>query len=230
MSNFDFLKNIDNSLFKTASEAEKLYKDEYFDQCIIQTRKLAENLCKNTLKNEISANDTFDEMLATLKDKSNGSAREKEFIDDLYFLKKEGNLSAHSIQTKQSAITALECLRRAFEASLNYAISKDKTNKDLLYLDFDEELLILGVRKQKTLQEKYLEEKAKAQRNIKPQKIKTQKQNKPKKIKPLTQKTKNKTRPKITNKKIKKAKFSIFWKIITLMAIIGVIAGYFLVN
>ena len=31
-TNFDFLKNVDKDLFEIITEAEKLYRDEYFEQ------------------------------------------------------------------------------------------------------------------------------------------------------------------------------------------------------
>ena len=33
-TNFDFLKKVDTNLFEIISEAEKLYRDEYFEQCM----------------------------------------------------------------------------------------------------------------------------------------------------------------------------------------------------
>mgnify|MGYP007005824908 CR=1 FL=1 len=57
-TNFDFLKKIDKNLYTIINEAEMLYRDEYFD-----------------------------DMLATLKDNITGEEQEREFIDDLYFLK-----------------------------------------------------------------------------------------------------------------------------------------------
>ena len=190
MSNFEFLKNIDKNLYEIALGAEKLYRDEYFEQCITQTRRLAENLCKNVLKDNAAPSDSFDEMLATLKDKSNGSEREKEFVNDLYYLKTAGNRSVHSLKVKQDAIEALECLQRAFEASVNFALSIDKTNKKLLAVRFDEELLVLGVKKEQTLKEKYLEQKAREMRGkhvkedfSKEYKAKQKKQAKPRKAK-----------------------------------------------
>ncbi len=71
MSNFDFLKKIDKNLFEIACEAEKLYRDEYFDQCISQTRRFAENACRKVLGEKAQSTDTFDEMLSTLKEKTN---------------------------------------------------------------------------------------------------------------------------------------------------------------
>ena len=92
MNNFEFLKSIDKNLYEIISDAEKLYRDEYFEQCISQTRRFGENVCKNTLGSMRTTEKTFDDMLATLKDKSKEEV-EKEFVDDLYFLKKE--LSQH---------------------------------------------------------------------------------------------------------------------------------------
>ena len=88
MTNFDFLKNIDKNLYELAKEAEKLYADEYFEQCMTQTRRLGENICRLILKEKASSADTFDDMIEMLKDKATGSIREKEFIEDLYFLKR----------------------------------------------------------------------------------------------------------------------------------------------
>lgn len=89
MTNFDFLKNIDKNLFEIAKEAEELYADEYFEQCMTQTRRLGENICRLILKEKASSTDTFDDMIEMLKDKATGSIREKEFIEDLYFLKRQ---------------------------------------------------------------------------------------------------------------------------------------------
>ena len=90
------------------------------------------------------------------------------FLDDLYFLKREGNASVHAGSVKKDGIVALECLQRAFEVALNYAVyncdSKDK-NK-LLKLRYDTEMLVTGKKSKKTLAEKYEEEKA-----LKPQKV-----------------------------------------------------------
>ena len=41
MSNFSFMEKIDADLFKIISEAEKLYRDEYFEQSIIQMRRFS---------------------------------------------------------------------------------------------------------------------------------------------------------------------------------------------
>lgn len=154
MNNFDFLKKVDNNLYKIISEAEKLYRDEYFEQCMVQTRKFGENICKNVIGTRCTPENTFDEMLATLKDKIK-SEQEKEFIDDLYFLKKHGNASAHSNTVKKEGMLALECLQRAFEAAINYAVYYTKANSNILKLQYDIDLLVTGEKSKKTLTEKY---------------------------------------------------------------------------
>ena len=210
MTNFKFLREIDTNLYDIANEAEKLYRDEYFEQCITQTRKFAENLCKKVLKNKRNPDDSFDEMLATLKDMSHGSAREKEFIEDLYFLKKSGNASVHSSRTEHSGIKALECLQRAFEAAVNFATTIPDHNPKIDNLIYDEELLITGKKsKSKTLQEKYLEEKKK---ELKKSCGKTQK--------PKTQKSK---RQYSVTRKQKEKKFSVFKILLILSSIIAFI-------
>ena len=109
-------------------------------------------------------------MLATLKDKACNSEQEKEFVDDLYFLKREGNNSTHALAVKKDAITALECLQRSFEIALNYAVYNQKANSNLLKLRYDTELLITGKKSKKSLAEKYELEKAKTRK--KPKQIK----------------------------------------------------------
>ena len=69
--NFGFLSKIDKNLYNIANDAELLYCDEFFDQCIVQTRRFAENVCRNITKGEFSSEETFDEILATLKDRMN---------------------------------------------------------------------------------------------------------------------------------------------------------------
>lgn len=159
-SNFDFLKTTDRKLFEMIETAEQLYRDEYFDQCIVQIRKFAENICKKILGGQRTKEKTFDDMLATLCDKSTGSEQEKEVIEDLYFIKKEGNNSAHTSGAKLPVTTALDCLQRAFEVSINYAFSKNPKKIKLLKLEFDTELLITGEKTKKSLKEKYLEAKS----------------------------------------------------------------------
>lgn len=154
MTNFNFLKKIDSNLYNIITEAEKLYRDEYFEQCMVQTRKFGENICKNVIGTRCTPESTFDEMLATLKDKIK-SEQEKEFIDDLYFLKKQGNASAHSSVVKKEGMLALECLQRSFEAAINYAVYYTKANSNILKLQYDIDLLIIGKKSKKSLTEKY---------------------------------------------------------------------------
>ena len=183
MGNFTFLKNIDSDLFKIADEAEKLYRDEYFDQCITQTRKFGENVCRNMLEEECSSEDTFDNLISKLKDLSTGSEMEKEFIDDLYFIKKEGNKATHDKKSKNSGMTALECLKRVFELAISYSVQKKGGSRNLLKKDYDIDLLILPDKKmaKKRLVDEYLE---RSDYNKKPepkQQKKNSKQSKPKK-------------------------------------------------
>ena len=157
-TNFDFLKNTDKNLFEIITEAEKLYRDEYFEQCMTQTRRFAENICKDVLGNRRTSEETFDDMLATLKDKAEGNPQEKEFLDDLYFLKRKGNQSTHSSSVKKDGITALECLQRAFEVAISYSVYKNGPSEKLLRMQYDTELLVRG-KKNKSLSERYTEKK-----------------------------------------------------------------------
>ena len=154
MNNFDFLKNINKNLYEIISDAEKLYKDEYFEQCITQTRRFGENVCKEVLGSLRTTERSFDDMLATLKDKACHSEQEKEFVDDLYFLKREGNSSTHSITVKKDGILALESLQRAFEIAINYAVYNQKADSKLLKLRYDTEMLITGKKSKPSLTEK----------------------------------------------------------------------------
>ena len=146
ITNFDFLKKVDKNLFDIISEAERLYRDEYFDQCMGQTRKFGENLCKKVLGKKRTLETTFDDMLATLKDCSTGRAEEQEFITDLYFLKKHGNSAVHSSSVKKDGITALECLKRAFETAISYCVYYKGKSQDILKLQYDTELLVNTIR------------------------------------------------------------------------------------
>jgi len=155
-SNFDFLKEIDNELFEIIEEAQNLFRSEYFNQCVIQTRIYAEKMAKKIAPNTNSA-ETFDNILNNLKDKIQ-SVQEKEFIEDLFFIKKLGNQCAHGEETKPS--DALEVLKRAFEAGISYSNFKIKNKKMLEKINsrlFDETLLITAKPKENTLAEKYLE-------------------------------------------------------------------------
>jgi hypothetical protein len=165
MTNFDFLKKVDKNLFDIIFDAEKLYKDEYFEQCISQTRRFGENICKNIMGTRCSTETTFDEMLATLKDKAH-EIQEKEFIEDLYFLKKQGNTSVHSSSVKQDGILAMECLQRAFEVAINYAVYYLKQDSKILKLNYDIDLLVLG--EKASLKEKYSKAKSQSKKKVLP--------------------------------------------------------------
>lgn len=175
MNNFEFLKQVDKNLFDIITDAEELYRDEYFEQSITQTRRFAENVCKKVLGDARTCEKTFDDMLATLKDKAGHAEQEKEFIEDLYFLKREGNNSTHSSNVKQDGILALECLQRAFEIAISYSVYYCKAKASLLKLRYDTEMLITGKKSRKTLNERYEEEKSKAKsgsKSVKKSKIK----------------------------------------------------------
>lgn len=165
MNNFEFLKSVDKNLYDIISDAEKLYRDEYFEQCIGQTRRFGENVCKNVLGNKRTTEKTFDDMLATLKDMA-GEEQEKEFIEDLYFLKREGNASVHGISVKKEGVVALECLQRAFEIAISFALYRGNYDKklNLLKLRYDTGLLVTGEKTKQTLAEKYAEKKARESR------------------------------------------------------------------
>lgn len=199
-TNFDFLKSTDKNLFDIITEAEKLYRDEYFEQCMAQTRRFGENVCKDVLGNRRTNEETFDEMLATLKDKSKGNAHEKEFIDDLYFLKRNGNKSVHGSSVKKDGITALECLQRAFETAISYSVFKNGPSEKLLRLQYDTELLVTGKRN-KSLSEKYTEQKKKA---VEKTYVKTDKK---------TTFKKQSIKSKQQKKTYKTSKISVFWLI-----------------
>ena len=85
MGNFLFLKKKNEKLYKIASDAEKLFRDEYFEQSVVQTRRFAENLCKDLLQKKISPEDNFDFIINKMKDNFSQNMRIKEFIDDLYY-------------------------------------------------------------------------------------------------------------------------------------------------
>lgn len=224
-NNFTFLKNIDKNLFDIISDAEKLYKDEYFEQCIGQIRRFAESVCKNTLGENYAG--TFDEMLATLKDKSKGSEQEKEFIDDLYFLKQQGNLSLHSTKVKQDGLVALECLKRAFEVALNYSVYVKHQPKNLLKLHYDVELLVTG-KKNKSLAEQYSEKKHKLTVFNETKKSFLPKKKESKKKKSSKEKVKNKLKKNTKNKKTEG--LSLANKFLLIMFFISlIIIGFLLV-
>lgn len=143
-SNFEFLKNKDKKLFGIIDDAEKLYRDGYFEQTIGQTRKFAEIICKNVLGVRRTTENTFDEMLGTLKDILGENPADKEFIDDMYFIKNKGNLAVHESAAPLNGNDALECLQRAFEVSINYAIKNNFANKKILNSHYSIDLLMTG--------------------------------------------------------------------------------------
>ena len=165
MSNFSFLEKIDTDLYKIITDAENLYRDEYFEQCVIQIRRFAENVCKNLLGERYISDSSFDECLSTLQDMFVNSIREREVINDLYFLKSQGNAYAHGRKVKQDGNIALDCIKRAFEIGINYGVMTSG-NKNLEKLEFSEETLVMGDKKKKgKLKEKYLEKKKNARKN-----------------------------------------------------------------
>ena len=165
MANFDFLEQIDSDLYEIISDAEKLYRDEYFEQAIVQTRRFGENICKNLLGINLVPDATFDECLATLSDMFTKNIRQREMINDLYFLKAQGNASAHSKKVKQDGNIALDCIKRSFELGINYAVMNGG-DKSIEKLEFSEDALILGEKKKKgALKEKYLAKKKTAKKN-----------------------------------------------------------------
>lgn len=216
-TNFQFLKKVNKNLFDIISDAEKLYRDEYFEQCMAQTRRFGEQICKDMLTQNNKQTGSFDEMLATLKDHSNGNAQEKEFIDDLYFLKKNGNQSVHSGTVKKDAMTALECLKRSFEIAINYSVYNQGANANILKLDYDVELLVTDKKSKKTLKERYEEEKAK-QSVKKETEERQQKQTKPIKS----------PKKQIEKKEKNNIKISIFWKLVLFLSSISILGIIFL--
>ena len=153
MGNFKFLEKTNNDIYELCETAEKLFRDEYFDQCITQTRKAAEAMTKNILQTKAESDDTFDDMIYKLKVISKDTMREQEFISDMYFLKKCGNKATHSDKTENDGKTALECLEHLFEAAINFAYCQRKDDT-LNRLIFDEKLLMTG-KKNTSLEEEY---------------------------------------------------------------------------
>ncbi len=218
-TNFKFLKSINNKLFEIITDAEKLYRDEYFEQCIVQIRRFGEQLCKDMLIQNNFPTGSFDEMIETLKDNSNGTVQEKEFIDDLYFIKKNGNQVVHSEKGQKQGMLALECLQRAFELSINYCVHIQGASRDILKLNYDVELLVTEKKSKKSLKEKYVEEKQKQEIQEKPKK-------QPKKAKKIEKE--NKVNECSSNNKIE-IRFSLFWKFIAFLLGISCFTILFLV-
>ena len=215
-TNFEFLKKVNNDLYEIMSEAEKLYRDEYFEQCMVPTRRFGEHVCKDMLVQNGKQTGSFDDMLATLKDHSQGNPQEKEFIDDLYFLKKNGNQSVHSGRVKKEAIVALECLQRSFEVAINYSVYNQGASTNILKLDYDVELLVTDKKAKKSLKEKYEEEKKKQETIEKKEKQLVTKPEKPKKEKKekLVKQTKKKYKEKF--------QITLFWKFIIFLSFVSI--------
>lgn len=221
-TNFDFLKKVDKNLFEIVAEAEKLYRDEYFEQSMVQTRRFGEHVCKKVLGKNRTTEETFDEMLATLNDCSFGNVEEKEFINDLYFLKKHGNSAIHSGSVKKDGMEALECLKRAFEVAISYCIYNRKANPKIMRLSYDTELLVTG-EKNKKLSDRYKEAKEKA--------VKSSDFDEPKLKKSSATKSKStKTPKKKTTKKQSsvmvcksKKSFPIFWILVGITFVISLL-------
>lgn len=215
MSNFLFLKKNNEKLFTIISEAENLFRDEYFEQVMIQTRRFAENICRDLLQDKALPDETFDSMINRIKDKSFGNMRMQEFSDDLYFLKRQGNNSAHSSVAVKNGKIALECLERAYEISILYSNVKYGYNKKLDKAVFSEELLMTGKLTGKKSSPKVLKEKYSTE--LKKSRAKPS-NNKPKK----TQKTGKKRKPKGKSKK----KLFVTIIVTTLIALVYLLLNY----
>ena len=230
-TNFEFLKKVNNDLYEIISEAEKLYRDEYFEQCMVQTRRFGEHVCKDMLVQNGKQTGSFDDMLATLKDHSQGNPQEKEFIDDLYFLKKNGNQSVHSGKVKKEAIVALECLQRSFEVAINYSVYNQGAPSNILKLDYDVELLVTDKKSKKSLKEKYEEEKKKQEKIEKKEKQFVTKPEKPFKEKKAKQDKKEKKKEFVKQQKTQnnnKIKIPFFWKFVMFLSSVSIFIILFL--
>lgn len=221
-TNFDFLKKVDKNLFEIVAEAEKLYRDEYFEQSMVQTRRFGEHVCKKVLGKNRTTEETFDEMLATLNDCSFGNVEEKEFINDLYFLKKHGNSAVHSGSVKKNGMEALECLKRAFEVAISYCIYNRKANPKIMRLSYDTELLVTG-EKNKKLSDRYKEAKEKAVKSSDFDEPKLKKSSATKSK--STKTTKKKTTKKQSSVMVCKSKksFPIFWILVGITFVISLL-------
>lgn len=221
-TNFDFLKKVDKNLFEIVAEAEKLYRDEYFEQSMVQTRRFGEHVCKKVLGKNRTTEETFDEMLATLNDCSFGNVEEKEFINDLYFLKKHGNSAVHSGSVKKDGMEALECLKRAFEVAISYCIYNRKADPKIMRLSYDTELLVTG-EKNKKLSDRYKEAKEKAVKSSDFDEPKLKKSSATKSK--STKTTKKKTTKKQSSVMVCKSKksFPIFWILVGITFVISLL-------
>lgn len=144
MSNFLFLKKNNEKLYNIIIEAECLFRDQYFEQCMVQIRRFAENLCRDLMENKVLPEDNFDTMIEKIKDNSFDNLRMQELAQDLYFIKKQGNTSAHSSNATKDGELALDCLERAYEIGIFYHNTKFGYDKKLDKTVFSEELLMTG--------------------------------------------------------------------------------------
>lgn len=159
MSNFIFLKKNNEKLYNIIIEAECLFRDEYFEQSMVQIRRFAENLCRDLMQDKVLPEDTFDTMIEKIKDNSFDNIRMQELAQDLYFIKKQGNTSAHSSNATKDGELALDCLERAYEIAIFYSNAKFGYNKKLDKTVFSEELLMTGKKtSKKELKEIYANE------------------------------------------------------------------------
>lgn len=223
-TNFDFLKKVDKNLYEIIAEAEELYRDEYFEQCMVQTRRFGEHVCKKVLGKNRTTEETFDEMLATLSDCLTSNVEEKEFINDLYYLKKHGNSAVHAGSVKKDGMETLECLKRAFEVAISYCIYNNKADAKLMRISYDTELLVTGEKSTKSLSERY--KKAKSQTSEKTNSsskksfTKSEKSTNPAKKSKSSQVTKKKKQVSTMVCK-KKKKYSIFWILVGITFLIS---------
>lgn len=159
MSNFLFLKKNNEKLFNIIIEAECLFRDQYFEQSMVQIRRFAENLCRDLMENKVLPEDNFDTMIEKIKDNSFDNLRMQELAQDLYFIKKQGNTSAHSSNATKDGELALDCLERAYEIAIFYHNTKFGYDKKLDKTVFSEELLVTGKKtSKKELKEIYANE------------------------------------------------------------------------
>lgn len=159
MSNFLFLKKNNEKLFNIIIEAECLFRDQYFEQSMVQIRRFAENLCRDLMQDKVLPEDNFDTMIEKIKDNSFDNLRMQELAQDLYFIKKQGNTSAHSSNATKDGELALDCLERAYEIAIFYHNTKFGYDKKLDKTVFSEELLMTGKKtSKKELKEIYANE------------------------------------------------------------------------
>ena len=119
MNNFNFLKTIDKNLFDIISDAEHLYKDEYFEQCIGQTRRFGEVICKNVLGNMRTEEKTFDEMLSQLENIVRSLESGRVGLEDALKAYQEGMLLKKACEEKLAqAKEQIDKLKKEEEADI----------------------------------------------------------------------------------------------------------------